>query len=92
MRDRSTLRKNRLKAIRKRKKLLKSVFNFIPECDGFLTNNHECQRANYHNRKTNTRKDCASYRHHGGYGKDVKWSPHNERQIDDMEQQIKEYL
>lgn len=92
MRNRSIIRKHKFRMIEKRKKLLKSKFNYIPKYEGLLTNNNEANRANYHKIKTNTRKSCASYRHHGDYGEANKYSPHDRRQIQDMKYQLKEYL
>jgi hypothetical protein len=59
--------------------------------DGYLSKSHHGMlgmggRA----RKTNTRKGHASYRHKGSYGKADEYSPHDQKQIDAMEHDMKE--
>ncbi|MBR1810049.1 MAG: hypothetical protein IJ766_00155 [Clostridia bacterium] len=87
--NRSERRRRRLKKIQQRVRLLtntsrtRTVLN-LPEQHGYLANNNEvnARMGAGTPRKTNTRKSCAAYRHHGGYGSATKYKPHDQRQID----------
>ena len=57
---------------------------------GMLANNNYVNGLG-NGRKTNVRKKHSRYRHKGGYGKDKQWKPHDERQVEDMDQQIDDY-
>jgi hypothetical protein len=63
------------KKINRRKKLLKSVFDYDPKYDGMLTNNNECNKASYYNTKNNKKY----------------YNRHDLRQIQDMKEQVLEY-
>lgn len=64
----------------------------LPEQTGRLANNNEvnARMGAGKRKKTNTRKSCASYRHHGGYGPANKYKPHDRRQIEKLKQQLTE--
>ena len=89
--NRAERRERNKNIIKKRKKLLKELnindywdlFDDDILCEGKLKNNNMMNKysGNPH-KKTNTRKSCASYRHHGGYGSANKYSPHDLRQIE----------
>lgn len=88
---------NRLKKIKQRVNLLKTLYDLgrhtyedVPLLDeGKYTNN------NYVNKggrvKTNVRKAHSNYRRSGGFGEDKNWCPHDRRQLDDMDSQESEY-
>ena len=40
--------------------------------------------------KTKTKHSCATYRHHGGYGKTVKYKPRDQKSVDDFAFQVSE--
>ena len=90
-RDRAEIRKNRIKKIRKRLRLAKDKFHWDDDDikPGYLTNNNYLNETTY-NAKTNTRKAHSNYRRPGGFGEDMKWKPHDQRQIDGMDNQIDE--
>ena len=97
MKNRLILRERRKRKIQQRTQLLKnksrswSVPN-LPKHLGYLANNNEvnARMGAGRRKKTNTRKSCASYRHHGAYGPANKYMPHDRRQIDDLKQQLTE--
>ena len=88
---------NRLKKIKQRVDLLKNLYGFgqhpyedAPLLDeGKYTNNNYVNKGGYI--KTNVRKAHSNYRRPGGFGADKNWSPHDQRQIDDMNSQENEY-
>lgn len=89
-------RRNRTqRVIEKRKEKLKYLCkksNPIEEdiiCEGQLANNNDMNRFGGGGTKikTNTRKSCASYRHHGGYGKANQYKAHDQRQLDQEKDQ-----
>ena len=41
--------------------------------------------------KTNVRKRHSNYRRAGGFGEDMRYCPHDKRQVEDMNLQMKEY-
>lgn len=90
--DRAERRRRNKNIIKKRKKLLKELnkndyWNLFDDdilCEGELRNNNMMNKYGGHqgHKKTNTRKACSSYRHHGGYGKANNYKPHDLRQIE----------
>lgn len=97
MRNQAVLRELRTKKIQQRIRLLKNKtrtwsVSKVPAEPGYLANNNEvnARMGAGKKKKTNTRKSCASYRHHGGYGPANRYMPHDRRQIDDLIQQLDE--
>lgn len=86
-------RKDRMRVIRKRLALIKSVFGKEPKFSGMFQNNNEVNHLAGAGRKpkTNGRKECCAYRHHGSYGSAEHYSAHDQRQIDNMNEQMEEY-
>lgn len=59
--------------------------------DGYLSKSHHGMLGMGGTaKKTNSRKGHASYRHKGTYGKADEYSPHDLKQIESMEQDLKE--
>ena len=93
--NRAERRKNKWKKIKQRLNLMIDLwhgrypFQKVPlEESGKYANN------NYVNNggriKTNVRKAHSNYRRPVGFGKDKNWCPHDQRQIDDMNDQLNE--
>lgn len=93
-------RANRRRKIAQRKRLLNSINKswFGPQSDfcdavgikdGYLDNNNEMNKYGQRGKakKTKTKNSHASYRHSGAYGPAVKRTPHDQRQIDSMDEQ-----
>lgn len=95
MRTRAERRVNRKRKIKQRSNLLKA-FDWWLDKDEFyygkLSNNNEMNALMGKSRraKTNTRKSHSNYRHKGGYGPATNYSPRDARQIEDMDNQIKD--
>ena len=67
---------------------LESVYG---DKDGYLSKSHHGMLGmGGTTKKTNSRKGHASYRHKGTYGKADQYTTHDQRQIDAMEQDLKE--
>ena len=60
------------------------------DAPGKYANNNYVNGINGRGRKTNWRKRHSNYRHPTGYGANMEWCPRDQRQIEDMEQQIEE--
>lgn len=93
-------RANRRRKIARRKRLLNSIHkNWIDSStsfceaaeikDGYLDNNNEMNKYGQRGRapKTKTKNSHASYRHSGSYGQAVKRTMHDQRQVDNMNEQ-----
>jgi hypothetical protein len=93
-------RANRRRKITQRKNLINSINKSwsepnVPFCDwaeikdGYLNNNNDMNKYGKRGRakKTNTKHGHASYRHKGAYGQAINRTVHDQRQIDDMNQQ-----
>lgn len=95
-RDRSELRKNRLKKIKQRIQTIINTWGSgqYPYENPPLLEPGKYENNNYVNMggyiKTNVRKAHSNYRRPGGFGKDKNWCPHDQRQIDDMDLQEKD--
>jgi len=93
--NRAERRKNKWKKVRERMNLIKSLFYNIDDyidSPGKLSNNNYVNNT-AGNQKTNTRKAHSTYRtKRGGYGKATQWSPHDQRQIDNMKEQLEDHL
>lgn len=63
-------------------------------CEGELKNNNVMNAWGGGGtcKKTNTRKSCAAYRHHGSFGPANNYMSHDKKQLIDGEQQIKEFI
>lgn len=61
-------------------------------CEGQLRNNNEMNRFGSAGtaKKTKARHGHASYRHKGAYGPAIDYAPKDQRQVDDMKDQLKE--
>jgi len=73
--------------IKQRLKLLKSVRNDAPKFEGMLANNNEMNHLMTYgtSKKTNRNKRKSNYKSKlGGYGVENDYSPHDQRQIDEM--------
>ena len=90
-------RANRRRKIAQRKRLLNSIHKswsdnfceFAEIKDGYLDNNNEMNKYGQRGKasKTKTKHGHASYRHSGSYGPAVKRTMHDQRQVDDMNEQ-----
>lgn len=87
----------RYKHIKRRKELLKSICPTKMEKendpDGKFANNNIANEYVHRGRntKTNRKKGKTSFKSkQGQYGVGKNWSPHDQRQLDDMKEQIKE--
>lgn len=101
-RDRGYYRKQRIKSIKKRRRLIKNqkydgtyYGKWIDEPEfksGILSKGHNgwLGRAGTAE-KTNTRKGHASYRHKGAYGPGDNYKRHDKQQVIDCKQQEKEW-
>ena len=97
--NRQERRKNKWKKIRQRielvrnkwKNCLKPLDDFLPP-DGYFSNIDEINKwmGAGRKKKTKTKDGHASYRHNGSYGEAIDYSPHDKRQVDDFEEQLKE--
>lgn len=85
-RNRAEQRKNKWKKIRQRLELLKNLNQLFDDPIGKLTNNNYVNMGGYI--KTNVRKAHTNYRRPGGCGENEKWKPHDQRQLDDMMDQL----
>lgn len=88
-RTRAENRFNREKKIKRNKKMIESCCWYLNADleDGYYKNNHEVSKAITAGKstKTNTRKGHSSYRcTQGDYGKAKKYSPHDMRQLQKM--------
>ena len=96
-------RANRRRKIAQRKRLLNSInkswsVNQIDFCeyaeikDGYLDNNNEMNKYGQRGKapKTKTKNSHASYRHSGAYGSAVNRTMHDQRQVDNMDEQERE--
>jgi hypothetical protein len=88
-RTREENRFNREKKIKRNKKLIESCCWYLNADleNGYYKNNHEVSKAitRGKSKKTNTRKGHSSYRcTQGDYGKAKKYSPHDVRQLQKM--------
>lgn len=101
-RNRGYLRAQRLKSIKKRRRLIKDqkysgwyLGEWINEPEfksGTLAKGHNGWLGRGGTEvKTNTRKGHASYRHKGAYGPADNYSRHDKQQVEDGAQQIKEW-
>lgn len=101
-RNRGYLREQRLKSIKKRRRLIKGqkysgryLGEWIDEPEfksGILAKGHNGLLGRGGTAvKTNTRKGHASYRHKGAYGPADNYSKHDKQQVEDGVQQIKEW-
>ena len=101
-RKRGYLREQRLKSIKKRRRLIKGqkysgryLGEWIDEPEfksGILAKGHNGLLGRGGTAvKTNTRKGHASYRHKGAYGPADNYSRHDKQQVEDGAQQIKEW-
>lgn len=102
-RNRGYLREQRLKSIKKRRRLIKDQKKYsgwyLGECidelefkSGILAKGHNGWLGRGGTAvKTNTRKGHASYRHKGAYGLADNYSKHDKQQVEDGVQQIKEW-
>lgn len=101
-RNRGYLREQRLKSIKKRRRLIKGqkysgryLGEWIDEPEfksGVLAKGHNGLLGRGGTAvKTNTRKGHASYRHKGAYGPADNYSKHDKQQVEDGSQQIKEW-
>lgn len=95
--DRSERRRRRKRKIKQRINLATAINQFFgikPDLGepGYFSNNNEMNKWGSAGRrkKTKIKNGHASYRHKGDYGKAIEYSPHDLRQVQDMEQQIKE--
>lgn len=61
-------------------------------CEGQLRNNNDMNRVGQHGtaKKTKAKHGHASYRHKGAYGPAIDYSPRDQRQIDEMNDQLDE--
>lgn len=94
-RDRAYYRKQRKKVIKKRLRLYKSKESFRSIQDivqGKLSRGNSGYLSLGKNKKTNSKKGHASYRHKGAYGKNMQYKKHDQTQLDDMKIQIDEYI
>lgn len=59
-------------------------------CEGQLRNNNEMNRFGQHGtaKKTKAKHGHASYRHKGDYGPAIDYAPKDQRQVDDMKDQL----
>ena len=95
MRTKAERRLNRSKKIKQRSNLLEAL-TWLLDKDEFyydkLSNNNEMNALIGKSRraKTNTHKSHSNYRHKGGYGPANNYLPRDARQIEDMEEQIKD--
>lgn len=93
-------RANRRRKIAQRKRLLNSInkswsgdqvdfCDYAEIKDGYLDNNNEMNKYVQRGKakKTKTKNSRASYRHSGAYGPAVKRTLHDQRQVDDMNEQ-----
>ena len=95
-------RANRRRKIAQRKRLLNSINKSWSDdfCastgikDGYLDNNNEMNKYGQRGKapKTKTKNSHASYRHIGAYGPAVKRIPHDQRQVDSMDEQEQEII
>lgn len=95
MRTKAERRLNRNKKIKRRSNLLEALTWWLDKDEfyyGKLSNNNEMNAFMGKSRraKTNTRKSHSNYRHKGGYGPANNYSPRDARQIEDMDEQIKD--
>ena len=100
-RNRGYLRKQRLRNIERRKKLISQrelmyhgykTLNDPDFIEGMLHKGHSGRLGMGGTAvKTNTRKGHASYRHKGAYGPADNYSRHDKQQVEDGAQQIKEW-
>ena len=102
--ERRRVTKNIIK--KRKKKLLGEVIHSIYFClrgdpfengdiyEGELKNNNVMNAwgGGGTRKKTNTRKSCAAYRHHGSFGPANNYMSHDKKQLVDGEQQIKEFI
>ena len=93
--DRSERRRRRTKKIKQRSNLMKALNMWLDKDEfyyGKLSNNNEMNAVMSRGKsvKTNTRKSHSNYRHRGGYGPANNYNPRDARQIEDMNDQIKE--
>ena len=97
-RDRGYYRKQRIKSIKKRRRLIKDqkyTGSYCGECidepefeSGTLAKGHNGWLGNGGKaEKTNTRKGHASYRHKGAYGPGDNYKRHDKQQVIDCKQQ-----
>lgn len=94
---RAERRRRRRKKIKQRATLADNInrlFGIHPELrdEGYFSNNNEMNKWGSAGRakKTRTRHGHASYRHNGDYGKAMEYSPHDLRQVEDMNNQERE--
>ena len=95
MRTKAERRLNRSKKIKQRSTLLETFAWWLDKDNydyGKLANNNEMNAFMGKSRraKTNTRKSHSNYRHKGGYGPANNYSPRDTRQMEDMDEQIKD--
>ena len=91
-RKRGYLREQRLKSIKKRRRLIKGQIDEPEFKSGILAEGHNGLLGRGGTAvKTNTRKGHASYRHKGAYGPADNYSRHDKQQVEDGAQQIKEW-
>ena len=104
-RTRAERRKNRSRKIRQRKKLINSInstwmgvvcdyCDFVEIKDGYLDNNNEVNKCSHAGcaKKTKAKHGHASYRHNGDYGKAIDYSPHDQRMVNNMNEEEKDNL
>ena len=100
--NRSERRRNRAKKIKERIRLLiahsptpmfRIQDSYLPKFSGMLANNNEVNHlmGAGKKRKTNGKKECASYRHHGSYGQAKHLTARDKRQKISMDQQENEF-
>ena len=100
--NRSERRKQRKRKIKQRINLANAINHFPGDADlitvdsepGYFANNNEMNRWGSKGtaKKTKARNGHSSYRHKGAYGKAVDYSPHDLKQVQDMDQQEEEIL
>ena len=94
MRTRADRRNTRKKKIKQRSNLLGALEWWLDKdyCYSKLANNNEMNAimSRGTSTKTNTRKSHSNYRHKGGFGPANNYAPKDTRQLNDMNDQMKE--
>ena len=93
--NRSERRRRRTKKIKQRSNLIKALNRWLDKDEfyyGKLANNNEMNAVMSRGKsvKTNTRKSHSNYRHKGGYGSSNNYSPRDAKQVEDMDEQVRD--
>ena len=98
MKYRAERRRLRSRKIKQRINLIRNIWdksgiNLKLKEDGYFSNNNEVNAymTSGKSKKTRVKNSHSNYRRKGGWGKTVQYKPYDLRQVEEMEDQLKEY-